>query len=326
MKVTVVIPNYNGLHFLDKCLHSLEKQTMKEICTLVVDNGSTDGSVSYIRENFPWVELVELGENTGFDHAVNVGIEKAQTPYVLLLNNDTEAEPEFVEELCKAIDVSENIFSVSSKMLNFTNRDIMDDAGDFYSVIGWQFQRGVGRCERVFDKPSKVFSACAGAAIYRRSILERIGNFDESFFAYLEDIDIGYRAKIQGYENVFCPTARVYHVGSGSSGSKYNDFKVSLSSRNSIYLIYKNMPIIQIIINLPALFFGYLVKWLFFVKKGFGRVYLKGIAEGIRTCRKKCKKVQFEFKNFGNYVKIEFELIYGIFLYAYEFIMRRLGK
>ena len=326
MKVTVVIPNYNGLHFLDKCLGSLERQTMKEICTVVVDNGSTDGSILHIRENFPWVEVISLGENTGFDHAVNVGIERAETPYVLLLNNDTEAEPEFVEELYKAIDASEDIFSVSSKMLNFTKRDIMDDAGDFYSVIGWQFQRGVGRVERAFVKPAKVFSACAGAAIYRKSILEKIGYFDESFFAYLEDIDIGYRAKIYGYKNVFCPTARVYHVGSGSSGSKYNDFKVSLSSRNSIYLIYKNMPVIQIIVNLPALLCGYLVKWLFFVKKGFGRIYLKGITEGIKTCRKNCGKIRFEFENLGNYVKIELELIYGVFLYVYEFIMRRLGK
>ena len=326
MKVTVVIPNYNGLHFLDKCLNSMDAQTMKEVHTIVVDNGSTDGSIEYIRENFPWVELIAMGENTGFDHAVNVGIEKSKTPYVLLLNNDTEVEPEFVEELYKAVEASDDIFSVSSKMLNFTNRDIMDDAGDFYSVLGWQFQRGVGRAERVFAKPAKIFSSCAGAAIYRKSIFEKIGRFDESFFAYFEDIDIGYRAKIQGYKNVFCPTARVYHVGSGSSGSKYNDFKVSLSSRNSIYLIYKNMPIIQIVINLPALLVGYFVKWLFFVKKGFGRVYFKGIIDGIRTCRKKCKKIPFEFKNFGNYVKIEFELIYGMFLYVYEFIMRKLGK
>ncbi len=326
MKVTVVIPNYNGLHFLDKCLNAMGAQTMKEVHTIVVDNGSTDGSIAYIRENFPWVEVISLGENTGFDHAVNVGIEKAETPYVLLLNNDTEVEPEFVKELYEAIEASDDIFSVSSKMLNFTNRDIMDDAGDFYSVLGWQFQRGVGRQESTFVKPSKVFSACAGAAVYRKSVFEKIGPFDESFFAYLEDIDIGYRAKVHGYKNVFCPTARVYHVGSGSSGSKYNDFKVSLSSRNSIYLIYKNMPIIQIIINLPTLIIGYFVKWLFFVKKGFGKVYLKGIMEGIRTCRKNCSRVPFEFKNFGNYVKIEFELIYGAFLYVYEFVMRRLGK
>ena len=298
MKVTVVIPNYNGLHFLDKCLNSMDAQTMKEVHTIVVDNGSTDGSIEYIRENFPWVELIAMGENTGFDHAVNVGIEKSKTPYVLLLNNDTEVEPEFVEELYKAVEASDDIFSVSSKMLNFTNRDIMDDAGDFYSVLGWQFQRGVGRAERVFAKPAKIFSSCAGAAIYRKSIFEKIGRFDESFFAYFEDIDIGYRAKIQGYKNVFCPTARVYHVGSGSSGSKYNDFKVSLSSRNSIYLIYKNMPIIQIVINLPALLVGYFVKWLFFVKKGFGRVYFKGIIDGIRTCRKKCKKLNFRLTTF----------------------------
>lgn len=326
MKVTVVIPNYNGLHFLDKCLNAMSAQTMKEVHTIVVDNGSTDGSAEYIHKNFSWVELIELGENTGFDHAVNVGIKKAETPYVLLLNNDTEAEPEFVKELYETIDASEDIFSVSSKMLNFANRDIMDDAGDFYSVLGWQFQRGVGRNESIFDRPSWVFSACAGAAVYRKSVFDRIGFFDEKFFAYFEDIDIGYRAKLYGYKNVFCPTARVYHVGSGSSGSKYNDFKVSLSARNSIYLIYKNMPVIQIIINMPALFAGYFIKCLFFMKKGFGKVYLKGIAEGIRTCRKNCGKVQFKLKNVGNYVKIEFELIYGAFLYVYEFVMRKLGK
>lgn len=326
MKVTVIIPNYNGLHFLDKCLNSIACQTMKEVRTIVIDNGSVDGSIEFIRENFSWAELVEMGENTGFDHAVNVGIGMAETPYVILLNNDTEVESEFVEELYKAIDVSDDIFSVSSKMLNFEKRDIMDDAGDCYSVLGWQFQRGVGRKESIYTKPALIFSACAGAAIYRKSIFDKIGLFDEKFFAYLEDIDIGYRAKICGYKNVFCPTARVYHIGSGSSGSKYNDFKISLSSRNSIYLIYKNMPFLQIVVNLAPLFLGCFVKWLYFIRKGFGRVYLKGIMEGIKTCRKNCKKVPFEFKNFGNYVKIEIELIYGAFLYVYELIMRRLGK
>lgn len=326
MKVTVIIPNYNGLHFLDKCLDSMACQTMQKVRTIVIDNGSADGSVEFIKDKFPWAELVEMGKNTGFDHAVNVGIAMADTPYVILLNNDTEVEPEFVEELYKAIDASEDIFSVSSKMLNFEKRDIMDDAGDCYSVLGWQFQRGVGRKESIYVKPARIFSACAGAAIYRKSIFDKIGMFDEQFFAYLEDIDVGYRAKIRGYKNVFCPTARVYHVGSGSSGSKYNDFKISLSARNSVYLIYKNMPFLQIVINLVPLFLGYFVKWLYFVKKHFGRVYFKGIMEGIRTCRKNCKKVPFEFENLGNYVKIEFELVYGVFLYAYELVMRKLNR
>jgi len=108
--------------------------------------------------------------------------------------------------------------------------------------------------------------------------------------------------------------------------SKYNDFKVSLSSRNSIYLIYKNMPLLQLIINAPALLFGFFVKWLFFVRKGFGRTYLKGIAEGIRTCGKNCRKVPFKIKHLGNYIKIEWELICGTFVYAYELFRRKLSK
>lgn len=326
MKVTVVIPNYNGLKFLEACLGSMERQTMKDMEVLVIDNGSTDGSVEYIKNNFPWAELVELGSNTGFCHAVNVGIQRASAEYVLLLNNDTEAEPEFAEELYKAISVSDRIFSVSSRMLNFRERAVMDDAGDYYSIIGWQFQRGVGRSRELYNTRKRIFSACAGAAIYRKSVFRQIGYFDESHFAYLEDMDIGYRAQIYGYVNVFCPKAAVYHVGSGSSGSKYNDFKVSLSSRNSVYLIYKNMPLLQLIINLPALFAGYVVKWLFFVKKGFGRVYFKGVCDGIATCRRNCKKVPFFTKHTWNYVKIEMELIYGLFLYMYELAMRKTGR
>lgn len=323
MKVTVIIPNYNGLRFLRDCLSALERQTMKEVRTLVIDNGSTDESVPFIRTNYPWAEVVCMGENTGFDHAVNVGIKLSDTPYVILLNNDTEVLPEFVEMLYKAIDASEDIFSVSSKMLNFVNRDIMDDAGDGYSIVGWQYQKGVGRHERYYTKPLKVFSACAGAAIYRKSIFEEIGYFDEKHFAYLEDIDIGYRAKIYGYRNVYCPKARVYHVGSGSSGSKYNDFKVSLSARNSIYLLYKNMPLLQLVINAPALIAGFFIKWLFFVKRGFGKTYLKGLVDGITTCGRNCAKVPFKIKHIGNYIKIEWELICGTFVYVYELIRRK---
>ena len=323
MKVTVVIPNYNGLRFLKDCLDAMERQTMKEVVTVVIDNGSTDESVPFMEANYPWVKIVRMKENTGFCHAVNEGIKLSETPYVLLLNNDTEVEPRFVEELYKAIDASEDIFSVSSKMLNFVDRDIMDDAGDGYSAIGWQYQRGVGRHEKYYMKPANVFSACAGAAIYRKSVFEEIGYFDKSHFAYLEDMDMGYRAKVYGYRNMYCPKARVYHVGSGSSGSKYNDFKVSHSSRNSIYLVYKNMPLLQLIINVPALAAGFFVKWIFFVKIGFGKTYFKGIIEGIRTCGKNCRKVPFKIKHIGNYIKIEWELICGTFVYAYELLRRK---
>ena len=215
------------------------------------------------------------------------------------------------------------IFSVSSKMLNYYHRDKMDDAGDMYSIIGWQFQRGVGREEKYYQKAVPIFSSCAGAAIYRREIFEKIGYFDENHFAYLEDMDIGYRAKIYGYKNLFCPSAVVYHVGSATSGSKYNEFKVRHSSRNSVYLNYKNMPLIQLILNFPALISGWLVKWLFFVKIGFGSTYIKGLLEGVRTLGR-VKKVPFCKKHIKNYIMLEIELIRNLFLYIYEFIRRKL--
>lgn len=323
MEVTVVIPNYNGKHFLKRCLDSLASQRGADFEVLVIDNGSTDGSTEYIEQEYPWVRLLKQDKNYGFCGAVNTGIRMSETPYVLLLNNDTEAERDFVAELYRTISADERIFSVSSKMLNFCQRTLMDDAGDRYSIIGWQFQRGVGRSEKLFQKTVPVFSACAGAAIYRRAVFEEIGYFDENHFAYLEDMDIGWRARIYGYRNYFCPTARVYHVGSGTSGSKYNDFKVRLSARNSVYLNVKNMPFLQLCVNFPALLLGWLIKWLFFVRKGFGKIYRKGIWEGFSTLSR-VQRVPFRWKHMKNYLALEAELIAGLLLYVHEFVRRRI--
>ena len=243
MKTTIIIPNYNGLSFMEPCFEALDRQTTKDFKILVVDNGSTDGSVEWLKEK--QIPSIFLPENTGFSGAVNVGLKAADTPYVILLNNDTKVAPHYVEALERAMDRSEKIFSVSSKMIQMYHPDLMDDAGDMYSVLGWAFQRGVGRPEGLYKKSCRVFTACAGAAIYRREVFETIGYFDEMHFAYLEDIDVGYRAKLYGYDNVFCPEAVVYHVGSGTSGSKYNSFKVKLAARNNVYLNYKNMRVVS---------------------------------------------------------------------------------
>lgn len=325
MEVTVIVPNYNGMKFIDICLAALEQQSIKEFKTIVIDNGSSDGSIEFIKGNYPNVHLVERGKNYGFSNAVNIGIQMADTPYVILLNNDTQVEGLFVEELVKAIKDNPKCFSCSSKMLNFIERSILDDAGDLYTILGWQFQRGVGRLETIYNKTVQVFSACAGAAIYRRQVFEEIGYFDEGHFAYLEDIDVGYRARIHGYENWFCPSARVYHVGSGTSGSKYNEFKVKLSVRNSVYLNYKNMPILQLILNALPLSIGYFVKWVFFNRNGFGKTYINGLIEGF-TSLSNCRKVPFKWKNFSNYIKIEFELIGNTLIYICEFFMRKKMK
>lgn len=322
-KVTIIIPNYNGLKFMEPCLKALEKQSEKEFDVLVVDNGSLDGSVEWLKER--GIPSVFLPENTGFSGAVNVGIRKASTPYVILLNNDTEPEPDYVRELLRMMDRSHKIFSASSRMLQLYHKELIDDAGDMLSLPGWAFQRGVGQPSGGYQRPCRVFAACAGAAIYRREVFETIGYFDEAHFAYLEDIDVGYRARIYGYDNVYCPTAVVYHAGSGTSGSKYNPFKVKLAARNSIYLNYKNMPLLQLAFHLPFLLAGTGIKYVFFRKIGFGPDYLEGLREGLKTAPS-CRKVPFLPEHLGNYLRIEGELIMGTFLYVWEFFKRRWKK
>ena len=305
-EVSIVIPNYNGKHFLKDCLDSVFAQNIENQEVIVVDNGSTDGSLEYL-ETFPGVRVIVLDKNYGFCRAVNEGIKASESEYVILLNNDTEVDKNFAAELLCAIKSDEEIFSCSSKMIQFHDRERMDDAGDYYCALGWAFGRGKDGLVEQYDKPANIFAACAGAAIYRKEMLESLGYFDENHFAYLEDIDIGYRARIHGYRNVYAPKAVVYHVGSGFSGSTHNAFKVKLSSRNNVYLAYKNMPFLQIILNSPLLLLGHAVKWLFFLKKGLGKEYVSGVREGFTLCRKE-KKVRFSWENLPNYVVIQMEL------------------
>ncbi len=306
-RAAVIIPNLNGRDFLEPCLRSLRSQTVQDFTVVVIDNGSTDDSVSYIREHFPEVRVRAYHQNTGFCHAVNAGIEMTAEPYVILLNNDTECDPYFVEKLIAAMDADPKRFSCGACMLSMQNPSILDDAGDFYTALGWAYARGKDRPARQYAVPGAVFSACAGAAVYRRSMLKKIGLFDEHHFAYLEDLDIGYRARIHGYVNWYEPEAIVKHYGSGSSGSRYNAFKVKHASRNSIYVVYKNMPVWQMILNAPFLAAGFAVKAVYFMRKGFGREYVSGLLTGAAGCRN-LHKVPVQSRNFPHYVRIQMEL------------------
>ena len=315
-KTTVVIPNYNGIKSIAGCLRSLYKGSVHpEI--ILVDNGSTDGSLSLVKEKYPLVKVIEFAENTGFSKAVNAGIRMARTEYVLLLNNDTVSGQEMTACLEKAMDDDPGIFSAWAKMISLHDRKKLDGAGDFYCALGWAYARGKDKPVDSYDKEGRIFSACAGAAIYRRGLFDKIGYFDENHFAYLEDIDIGYRANIYGYPNKYAPEAEVFHAGSAVSGSRHNEFKVKLSARNSIYLIYKNMPFLQIIINFPLLLAGYLIKFLFFSLKGMGGAYGKGLLEGIKLSvsgEGRKNKVKFRIRNIKNYLWIQGQLWTNILL------------
>lgn len=356
-RVTVVIPNYNGLRFMEPCMSALKAQTYTDFCVLIVDNGSTDGSVEWIsslmdeKENgdartLPGIRAILLKDNTGFAGAVNVGIEYADSELVLLLNNDTEPEPDFMAALIEAFDKegNERLFAASPMMIQLYHKELLDDAGDGFCLLGWAFQRGVGRpvSDAKFSRGCQVFSACAGASMYRRDMLEALAikgsrsyegiggenytcreYFDTEHFAYLEDLDLSFRARTEGYDIRYVPKARVFHVGSGTSGSKYNSFKVRLAARNNIWLCWKNMPILMLIINLPFILLGILIKLMFFRKRGFGRDYVKGLKEGLAGIRS-CRKKYFRMSRLGYYIGTELRMIADTFSYAGDLIRRKL--
>lgn len=324
VKVSVVIPNYNGQRFLRECIDALFLQEYKKIEIIIIDNASRDSEYEWISE-YKTIIFKKLNQNYGFCRAVNEGIKMAQGEYVLLLNNDTVVHKDFIGELVKAIEKDNKIFGVSSKMIAYQDHNIMDDAGDEYTILGWAYKTGDGKPVDQFIKPRKVFSACAGAALYRKSVFDEMGLFDENFFAYMEDVDVSYRARIYGYYNVYCPTAKVLHIGSATTGSKYNDFKVELAARNNIYVQYKNMPLLQLIINLPFLFLGGIIKYLWFCQKGYGKTYTKGLKQGFGTLSR-INKVPFKMSNLKNYFVIEALMIKNTVLYFFDRVIKIVKK
>lgn len=308
IRSTIVIPNYNGIEYIEECLCSLAGEPAQVI---VVDNGSTDGSADVVQRQFPEIKLICLDRNYGFCRAVNEGIAASETAYVILLNNDTKVQKGFVRALERPMEGHPEVFSGSAQIRNMHSPELIDDAGDYYCALGWAYARGKDRAAEGYQRKCRIFAACGCAAIYRRKLFAEIGYFDENHFAYLEDIDMGYRAGICGYHNIYIPEAVVYHAGSAVSGSRHNSFKVDLSARNSVYLAYKNMPPVQLMFNMPLLLAGFMVKAVFFARMGLGAVYCKGLIKGIRLCisdEGRAHRVRYKEENLRSYVSIQLEM------------------
>lgn len=309
MKVSVVTPNYNGSEFLKNYFESLNQDSEYIGEVIIVDNGSGDSSLDYIQNNsfdFPVVVIKNNG-NRGFAPAVNQGILKAKYEYIFSLNNDTEIKKGSIKSMVDLIQ-DDDVFSVQAMMLQANNKNLIDDAGDEYNLLAWTKKVGENQDSKSYQEVREIFSSCAGAALYKKSLLEKIGLFDDNYFAYMEDVDLAIRSQINGYKNLLCPEAIVYHIGSATSGSRYNEFKVKIAARNNVWTVYKNIPIPLKVINFIFLLFGFLIKYIFFLRKGFGSIYLEGIKEGLKT-RSKLKKVNFKKSNLKNYFKLEYKLI-----------------
>lgn len=312
-RVSVVIPNYNGIKYMDTCMKCLEAQNYKDFDVIVVDNASEDGSqdIPLKYSDSLSVTVVKFMENLGFSAAVNEGILKSKAEYVFLLNNDAYAGKHCIEELVSKMDSDDTIFSAQALMLQYRDKNLVDSAGDYFSAMGWAFSAGKDKSAEMYVEDKEVFSCCAGAAIYRKKVFEQIGMFDENFFAYLEDVDIGYRARLHGYRNVLVTKARVLHVGSGASGSRHNAFKVKLSVRNSFLVMYKNFATWQRVVNMPLVGIGILIKTLFFARKGLYKAYNEGLKE-YRIMKKKVSRTKAV--NSKIYPGIERELFCNSFL------------
>jgi GT2 family glycosyltransferase len=252
-RVTAVVLTYDGRQLLDIILPSLMSQRYRDFDVLVVDNGSRDGTGAHVRERWPEVRLIEIPDNVGVAAALNRGLRAVSSEYVALLNNDVELEPDWLGELVRVLDEHPEAASATGKLLNFYRRTELDGAGDLMRWSGAASHRGFGEPDSGrYNSPAEVFSPCAGAALYRRRAFEDVGLFDEDFFAYLEDIDWGFRAQLAGYAARYDPAAVAYHIG-GATTARASRRYVALLRRNQILVVAKDYPLGALVRHAPKL-------------------------------------------------------------------------
>lgn len=285
-RLSVVIPNWNGKRYLGPCLDSLRAQTQPDIEIIIVDNASTDGSQQFVRAGYAEMRLIELPQNQGFTGACNRGMREAAGEFVALLNNDTEVARDWAAQVIKALDDKPAAGIIACKMLLHDQRERLHTAGDFFAIDGSAGNRGFGEIDHgQYDGGDYVFSACGGAAVYRRCLLEEIGFLDDDFFFLLEDVDIAWRAQLAGYAVWFAPGAVVYHHLSATGGGKTASY---YAGRNGIWLIVKNMPSAllrkywrRIVARQTRLFWEALIAW----RGEAARARLRGMAAGLLSLR-----------------------------------------
>ncbi len=240
--VSIIILNHNGQHYLERCLPSVLQQDYPDVEPIVVDNGSTDGSVAWLQTHHPRITVIPNEENLGFCIANNQGIRASRGEYVILLNNDTELEAGFVTAMVTAAKSAADVGMVASQILFDHDPSRLDSAGIEVDYTGMAWNRHLG--EAVADEPTtpiEVFGPCAAAALYKRTMLDQIGLLDERYFIYYEDVDLAWRGQRAGWRCLYQPAARVRHIHSGTTG-QWPTKKAFLLGRNKLRTMMKNYP------------------------------------------------------------------------------------
>jgi len=318
VNVSVVIVNLNGASLLDDCLGSLAKQTYVDFEVIFVDNGSSDGSLKRAEELCPGIHVIALQQNVGFARGNNLGIRESRGRHIVLLNNDTQVASCFLEELVRAADRDPGIGMVAPKILDYFDRTRIDSIGGLVMCRDGIAQ-GRGRGERdegQYDGIDEIFFPSGCAALYRRELLEELGGFDECFFAYCEDTDLGLRARWAGWKAVSAPHAVVYHKYSATS-AKYSPFKLFLVERNHYWLAIKSFPATMLLV-LPAatLWRWMLMAYAVLARRGKGqaaapgslglaflRAHLAAMAGGIGALRRRARPRRISTNQFVRLVK-----------------------
>jgi GT2 family glycosyltransferase len=246
--ISVIVLNWNGRQFLEQCLGSILAQTYHPLEVILVDNGSTDGSLEFVKATYPDVRVIANGKNLGYGGGNNVGIQSSRGQYVMILNNDTRLDLGCIEELKRSIEKKDRYGACASKIL-FEHAGLrIDAAGLVVCPDGLAIGRGRWDREDRYDTETEVFCASGCACLFRREMLEEIGIYDEDFFAYGEDTDLGWRAQLAGWRCIYSPKAVVHHLHSASSGT-YSHFKAYLVERNRIWVSLKNFPLPLVILG-----------------------------------------------------------------------------
>ena len=274
-RVSVIILNWNTKHFLEKFLPSVVQTNYQNLEIIVADNGSTDGSADFVRENFKSVKLITFDKNYGFCGGYNRAIEFASGDYIVLLNSDVEVTPEWLNPIINFMEENKDVFACQPKILSYFERNKFEYAGacgGFIDKFGYPFCRG-----RIFfyteedmgqyDEIKQVFWATGACMVIRRNLLYEIGFLDEDFFAHMEEIDLCWRANLHGYK-IFCiPQSKVYHVGGGTL-PKANPRKTFLNHRNSLIMLEKNLTFPDALLIIPIRLFLDIISAIVYLLKG----------------------------------------------------------
>jgi GT2 family glycosyltransferase len=289
--LTVAVLSYDGRHLLESIMPSLARQSFRDFEVVIVDNGSRDDTLAWLGEHWPQAQIVSLPDNIGVTAALNVCARAGSGDLVGLFNNDLELDPACLGELVGALREHPEAGWAGAKLRDFQQRDVIDGAGDVFTWAATGGRRGHGeRDVGQYDEPRAIFGACGGAALYRRKALEQVGDFDEDFFAFYEDVDWNLRAQLAGLSCRYVPTAVVYHMGSATIGRGLSDFTRYHLWRNTLWIVAKDLPASSLVRHAPHLLLGQLVNLAVAVRDRKLAIWLRVWRDALRGLPRALRK------------------------------------